>query len=76
MSDANGKMRIEKKRITKTVRRIKQEIRMAKTNKQTDKKGKKSFFQVGPTLSIVGTGHSSYFLNSLNPVIPFINVTD
>ena len=49
---------------------------MAKTNKQTNKKGKKSFFQVGPALSIVGTGHSSYFLNSLNPVIPFINVTD
>ena len=27
-------------------------------------------------LSIVGTGYSGFFLNSLNPVIPFINVTE
>ena len=27
-------------------------------------------------LSIVGTGYVGFFLNSLNPVIPFINVTE
>ena len=27
-------------------------------------------------LSIVGTGYSGFFHNSLNPVIPFINVTE
>ena len=28
------------------------------------------------TLSTVGTGYSGFFHNSLNPVIPFINVTE
>ena len=28
------------------------------------------------TLSVVGTGYSRFFVNSLNPVIPFINVTE
>ena len=55
---------------------------MAKMNKQT----KESFFlkslscgwvlYLKNALSIVGTGHSGFFHNSLNPVIPFINVTE
>ena len=64
--------------------RIKPEMRMAKINKQTSN-GKKSFFQVsvawlGPSCTelFVNSWHRllRVFLNSLNPVIPFINVTE
>ena len=33
-------------------------------------------FHVKCALSIVGTGYVGFFLNSLNPAIPFINVTE
>ena len=67
----------------KKVKRIKREKRMTKMNKQT-KERNLSFkslsrgwaFHVRYALSIVGTGYSGFFLNFLNPVIPFINVTE
>ena len=67
----------------KKVKRIKREKRMAKMNKQT-KERNLSFkslsrgwaFHVRYALSIVGTGYSGFFLNFLNPVIPFINDTE
>ena len=68
----------------KNAERIKREMRMAKINKQTNK-GKKSFFQVsvawlGPSCTelVVNSWPRllRVFLNSLNPVIPFINVTE
>ena len=84
MADANGKMRMEKcgKKLKK-VKRTKREKRMARMNKQT-KERNFSFksllsgwaLHVQNALSIVGTGYSGFFLNSLNPVIPFINVTE
>ena len=70
--NANGKIRMEKcGKTPKKVKRIKREKRMAKMNKQT----KENFFSslcrmVGPfmysALSIVGTGYSGFFHNSLN----------
>ena len=68
---------------SKKVKRIKREKRMAKMNKQT-KERNLSFkslsrgwaLHVRYALSIVGTGYSGFFLNSLDAVIPFINVTE
>ena len=54
------------------------------TSKHTQK-GKKSFFQVDViwwalhvqnALSIVGRVTQGFFLNSLKPVMPFINITE
>ena len=68
----------------KKVKRTKREKRMARMNKQT-KERNFSFksllsgwaLHVQNALSIVGTGYSGFFLNSLDAVIPsFINVTE
>ena len=67
----------------KKVKRMRREIRMAKISKQT-KERNLSFkslshgwdLHVQNSLSIVGPGYPVFFLNSLNPVIPFINVTE
>ena len=77
-------MWMEKCRKTpKKVKRTKRRKRMAEMNKQT-KERNLSFkslsrdwvLHLQNALSIVGTGYSGFFLNSLNPVIPFINVTE
>ena len=67
----------------KKVKRTKRRKRMAEMNKQTKERNLsfKSLSRVWAlhvqyALSIVGTGYSGFFLNSLNPVIPFINVTE
>ena len=83
-ADANRKMRMEKcGKTPKKVKRMRREIRMAKISKQT-KERNLSFkslshgwdLHVQNSLSIVGPGYPVFFLNSLNPVIPFINVTE
>ena len=63
--------------------RIKPEMRMAKINKQTNERNLsfKSLshgwvLRVKCAFSIVGTCYSGFFHNSLNPVIPFIDVTE
>ena len=77
-------MWMEKCRKTpKKVKRTKRRKRMAEMNKQT-KERNLSFkslsrdwvLHLQNALSIVGTGYSGFFLNSLNPVIPLINVTE
>ena len=84
MVDAKGKMRVEKcGKTPKKVKRTKRRKRMAGMNKQT-KEINLSFkslsrdlvLHLQNALSIVGTGYSGFFLYSLNPVIPFINVTE
>ena len=71
----------------KKVKRIKREMRRAKINIKINKKRKEIFLssrcrEVGSFMyrmrykSIVGTGYVGFFLNSLNPVISFINVTE
>ena len=67
----------------KKVKRTKRTKRMAEMNKQTMERNLsfKSLshgwaLHVQYSLSIVGTGYSGFFHNSLNPVIPFINVTE
>ena len=84
MVDANGKMPMEKcGKTPKKVKRTKRRKRMAEMNKQT-KERNLSFkslsrgwaLHVQYALSIVGTGYAGFFLNSLNPVILFINVTE
>ena len=89
MVDANGKMRMEKsgwknaERHQKSKKKTKRRKRMVEMNKQT-KERNLSFkslsrdwvLHLQNALSIVGTGYSGFFLNSLNPVIPFINVTE
>ena len=85
MVDANGKMRMEKcgKTPKKVKKKKKRRKRVAEMNKQT-KERNLSFkslsrdwvLHLQNALSIVGTGYSGFFLNSLNPVIPFINVTE
>ena len=65
--NADGKVRKDAKK----VKRIKREIRMAKINKSHG-----WALHVTWALSIVGTGYSGFFLNSLNPVLPFINATE
>ena len=84
MADADGKMRMKKYGKTpKKVKRTKPEKRMAKMNKQTKERNLSFKFlwhgwalHVQYALSIVGTGYSGFFLSSLNPVIPFSNVTE
>ena len=71
-------------RSQKKVKRIKREKRTARMNKQTNERN--FFFKslsrgwvlhVQNALSIVETGYSRFFVNSLNAVIPsFINVTE
>ena len=84
MVDANGKMWMEKcGKTPKKVKRTKRRKGMAEMNKQT-KERNLSFkslsrdwvLHLQNSLSIVGTGYSGFFLNSLNPEIPFINVTE
>ena len=77
MADSDGKMLMEK------CGKNKPEMRMAKINQQTRERNLsfKSLshgwaLHVKCALSIVGTGYSGFFLNSLNPVVPFINVTE
>ena len=67
----------------KKVKRTKRTKRMAEMNKQTMERNLsfKSLsrgwaLHVQYALSIVGTGYSGFFLSSLNPIIPFINVTE
>ena len=84
MGNADGKMWMEKcGKTPKKVKRTKRTKRMAEMNKQTMERNLsfKSLsrgwvLHLQNALSIVGTGYSGFFLNSLNPVIPFINVTE
>ena len=84
MGNADGKMWMEKcGKTPKKVKRTKRTKRMAEMNKQTMERNLsfKSLsrgwaLHVQYALSIVGTGYSGFFLSSLNPVIPFINVTE
>ena len=79
--NVDGKMRKDAKKVKNKTKRRK---RMVEMNKQT-KERNLSFkslsrdwvLHLQNALSIVGTGYSGFFLNSLNPVpvIPFINVT-
>ena len=86
MVDANGKMRMEKcgwknaERRQKSKKKKKRRKRIVEMNKQT-KERNLSFkslsrdwaLHLQNSLSIVGTGYSGFFHNSLNPVILFIS---
>ena len=71
-------------RSQKEVKRIKREKRTARMNKQTNERNfsfkslsRGWVLHVQNALSIVETGYSRFFVNSLNAVIPsFINVTE
>ena len=89
MVDANGKMRMEKcgwknaERRQKSKKKTKRRKRMVEMNKQTKERNfsfkslsRDWVLHLQNSLSIVGTGYSGFFHNSLNPVIPFINVTE
>ena len=77
--NVDGKMRKDAKKVKKT----KRTKRMAEMNKQT-KERNLSFkslsrdwvLHLQNALSLDGTGYTGFFLNSLDPVIPFINVTE
>ena len=79
--NVDGKMRKGAKKVKK--KKTKRRKRMVEMNKQT-KERNLSFkslsrdwvLHLQNSLSIVGTGYSGFFHNSLNPVIPFINVTE
>ena len=67
----------------KKVKRTKRRKRMAEMNKQTKERNLsfKSLLRdwvlhLQNALSLDGTGYTWFFLNSLDPVIPFINVTE
>ena len=73
-------MRKDAKKVKKKTKRRK---RMVEMNKQTKERNfsfkslsRDWVLHLQNALSIVGTGYSGFFLNSLDPVILFINVTE
>ena len=74
MGNADGKMWMEK--CGKTPKKLKRTKRTMERNLSFKSLSRGWALHVQYALSIVGTGYSGFFLNSLNAVIPFINVTE